>query len=81
MNIEKKTILLCVVAAMTAAATLYANTPVNFAQKVDSAAMNQWVDSVMQTLSPNERLGQLVMSIVQPTNTPEARIPRLKRNC
>lgn len=73
MNIEKKTILLCVVAAMTAAATLYANTPVNFAQKVDSAAMNQWVDSVMQTLSPNERLGQLIMSIVQPTNTPEAR--------
>ena len=65
--------LISVVVAMKATATLHANSPVNFAGRVDATAMEQWVDSVMQKLTPDERLGQLIISIVQPINTAEAR--------
>lgn len=44
---------------------LYSNTfAQNLLKKADAAAMNQWVDSVMLTLTPDERLGQLIMPIV-----------------
>lgn len=36
----------------------------NLIQNVDSVAMNHWVDSVMLTLTPDERLGQLILPIV-----------------
>ena len=57
--------LISVVVAMKATATLHANSPVNFAGRVDATAMEQWVDSVMQKLTPDARLGQLIISIVQ----------------
>ena len=37
----------------------------NLLQRADSARMEQWVDSVMQQLSSDERLGQLIIPIVE----------------
>ncbi len=65
--------MMCVVTALSAVATLSAGTPTNLTRRTDRVAMEQWVDSVMQTLSPDERLGQLIISIVEPVNTPAAR--------
>ncbi|MDO4496546.1 MAG: glycoside hydrolase family 3 N-terminal domain-containing protein [Bacteroidales bacterium] len=45
----------------------------NLLNKVDSVAMYHWVDSVMQTLSPDQRLGQLIMPQVVGGNTPQVR--------
>ena len=36
----------------------------NMMQRTDSTAMHHWVDSIMNQLSPDERLGQLIIPIV-----------------
>ncbi len=40
------------------------STAQNLLQRTDSLQMNHWVDSVMDLLTPDERLGQLIMPIV-----------------
>lgn len=51
-------------------------------QQVDSTACRMWVDSVMASLTPDQRLGQLIMPQVVGGNTPEVRsqILRLERD-
>lgn len=40
----------------------------NLFKQVDQAQMNQWVDSVFDAMSPEERIGQLFMVIADPKN-------------
>lgn len=42
-------------------------------QSVDASAMQQWVDSVMQQLTPDQRLGQLLMPQIVGGYTPEVK--------
>ncbi len=46
-----------------ASSPLYASEP-TLLSRTDASAMNHWVDSVMATLSPEERLEQLIIPIV-----------------
>lgn len=43
-------------------------------KSVDKAGLNRWVDSVYQTLSVDEKIGQLFMPIVEPNNSYKSRI-------
>lgn len=47
--------------------SLHAGIPVR-----DKARMNRWVDSVMQTLTPQEKMAQLIMPMIYPTTQPHA---------
>lgn len=45
--------------------TLAAQTETNLYQQADKKALEQWVDSVYNSLSPDEKIGQLFMPIVE----------------
>ena len=45
----------------------------NLFNKVDQAAMNQWVDSVFNSLSPQARIGQLIVAAVTPRSNDATR--------
>lgn len=47
-----------------AAGTILSSSPLAAFAATNDAAMERWVDSVMTTLSPEERLGQLIIPIV-----------------
>lgn len=52
--------------------SLYSNHVTNFVQETDRAeAMEHWADSVFQTLSTDEKIGQLFMPMVAVRNTPQ----------
>ena len=53
------------VVALSAAARENAKLP-NLFNQVDQVAMNQWVDSVFNSLSPQARIGQLIVAGVTP---------------
>jgi len=52
---------------------IYSASAQQLLQRTDSVRMQQWVDSVMTTLSPEQRLGQLIMPQVVGGNTPQVR--------
>lgn len=64
----KKVTAICL--ALICASQTYAQNVLNC---VNPDAMNAWVDSVMATLTPDERLGQLIVPIVDVDDTPEKR--------
>ena len=45
----------------------------NLFNRVDQQAMNQWVDSVFNTLTPEGRIGQLIVAAVTPTSNDATR--------
>lgn len=68
-------ILLIIVAAglaLSAAARGNAKLP-NMFNQVDQVAMNMWVDSVFNTLSPDARIGQLIVAGVTPKSNDTTR--------
>ena len=70
-----KCILLATVAAlltMSAAARSDAKLP-NLFNNVDQVAMNRWVDSVFNSLSPEARIGQLIVAGVTPSSNDATR--------
>ena len=50
-----------------------ANGQPNLFNKVDQVAMNAWVDSVFNSLSPEARIGQLIVAAVTPTGNEATR--------
>lgn len=44
---------------------LYSTYAQNLLRQADTEAMNRWADSIMNQLTPDERLGQLIMPIVE----------------
>jgi len=52
---------------------IYSSYSQNLLQQADSTAMQQWVDSVMLALSPDQRLGQLLMPQIVGGNTPDVK--------
>jgi len=56
------------IACLFCGLTATAQTVPNLYKNADQRAMNRWVDSVMQTLSPDEKIGQLFMPIVKPSH-------------
>lgn len=52
---------------------LYSASAQQMLQSTDSIAMQQWVDSVMASLTPDQRLGQLIMPQIVGGNTPEVK--------
>lgn len=61
-----------VVFPMIASARGNAKLP-NLFNQVDQVEMNQWVDSVFNTLSPQARIGQLIVAAVTPRSTDATR--------
>ena len=55
-----------VVLALSSMARESAKLP-NMFNRVDQVAMNQWVDSVFNSLSPEGRIGQLIVAGVTPS--------------
>ena len=47
--------------------TAFAQMQPNLYKNADEKAMNQWVDSIFATLTPDEKIGQLLMLIVDPS--------------
>ncbi len=47
-------------------------------QTADRSAMEHWVDSVFETLSPKERIAQLLVITVRNSDTPQNRKKRYK---
>lgn len=47
---------------------LYSASAQNMLKRADVECMEHWVDSIMNQLTPDERLGQLIMPIVNSTN-------------
>lgn len=81
MHIIKSIIILLLTAAgmMSFSHSTLCATPRTFLYRTDSLKMEQWVDSVMNTLTPDERLGQLIIPIVDAKgNTPAQRQTLLK---
>ena len=70
----KRVLLLAVAVALTmsVAARSAAKQP-NLFNHVDQAQMNEWVDSVFNTLSPDARIGQLFIAAVTPTSNEATR--------
>ena len=68
-------ILLAVVAVALALAApaRNANKLPNLFNHVDQVAMNQWVDSVFNSLSPDARIGQLIIAAVTPSGNDATR--------
>lgn len=52
---------------------LYGVQAQNLLHRADTTAMRHWVDSVMLSLTPDQRLGQLIMPQVVGGNTPEVK--------
>jgi len=61
-----------VVLALSATARSTATWP-NLFNNVDEAQMNQWVDSVFNSLSPDARIGQLIVADVTPSSNDATR--------
>ena len=61
-----------VVLALSASARSTAKLP-NLFNNVDQVAMNQWVDSVFNSLSPDARIGQLFIAAVTPSSNEATR--------
>ena len=61
-----------VVLALSASARITAKLP-NLFNNVDQVAMNQWVDSVFNSLSPDARIGQLFIAAVTPSSNEATR--------
>ena len=60
-------LLIIVAAVLTLSAAARGNTKLpNMFNQVDQVAMNMWVDSVFNTLSPDARIGQLIVAGVTP---------------
>ena len=68
---RKNFILLMVLIWSTA---MVAQTETNFYKQTDKVAMNQWVDSVYNSLTLEERVGQLFMPIVESNSSWKGRI-------
>ena len=70
-----KRILLVTVAAVLAlsAAARSNNRLPNLFNKVDQVAMNEWVDSVFNSLSPEARIGQLIVASLTPSSNEATR--------
>ena len=58
--------------ALNASARGNAKLP-NLFNNVDQVAMNQWVDSVFNSLSPDARIGQLIIAAVTPSSNEATR--------
>src|SRR5690554_2598135 len=54
--------------------TLAAQTETNLYRQADKKALEQWVDSVYNSLSPDEKIGQLFMPIVESKSSWKTRI-------
>ncbi|MBQ9820591.1 MAG: hypothetical protein IJM58_00540, partial [Muribaculaceae bacterium] len=65
-------IIVAVVLTLSAAARGNAKLP-NMFNQVDQVAMNMWVDSVFNTLSPDARIGQLIVAGVTPKSNDATR--------
>ena len=63
---------IAMVIALSAAARPTAKLP-NLFNNVDQVAMNKWVDSVFSTLSPQARIGQLIIAAVTPRSNDATR--------
>lgn len=61
-----------IVLALSSSARPAAQQP-NLFNRVDQQAMNQWVDSVFNTLSPEGRIGQLIVAAVTPASNDATR--------
>jgi beta-glucosidase-like glycosyl hydrolase/CubicO group peptidase (beta-lactamase class C family) len=64
--------IVAVVLALSATARNSAKLP-NLFNNVDQVAMNQWVDSVFNSLSPDARIGQLIIAAVTPSSNDATR--------
>ena len=72
----KRTLLFLIATLLIA--NIYAQKPTSLIQSVDNDAMNHWVDSVFDSMSRDERIGQLFMPIVEPGTT-QAEKDQLKK--
>ena len=70
----KRILLLTVAVVLTLGATGRESTRLpNLFNQVDQVAMNQWVDSVFNSLSPEARIGQLIVASVTPSGNDATR--------
>ena len=70
----KRILLLTVAVVLTLGATGRESTRLpNLFNQVDQVAMNRWVDSVFNSLSPEARIGQLIVASVTPSGNDATR--------
>ena len=69
-----RVLLLVVTLVITLSAAARSNTRLpNLFNQVDQVAMNEWVDSVFDSLSPEARIGQLIVAAVTPSGNEATR--------
>lgn len=74
----KKIVFLCIIGLFTQ--SLPAQVATTLFEKADKEKMNWWVDSVYQTLTTDEKVGQLFMAVVEPNSGWKNRIAGTIRN-
>ncbi len=63
-----RVLLLAVSLVLTLSAAARSNNRLpNLFNQVDQVAMNEWVDSVFNSLSPEARIGQLIVASLRPS--------------